>query len=220
MAGFPPRPTVSQGEVQLETTAPRQVSPGEPPNALAALLAACAAGERPAFAELYRASSAKLFGVALRILRRDDWAQDVIQDAYLTIWRRAADYRADRGSPMTWMITIVRNRALDRLRRERGDRSLDELTGSGLEPEDPAALAQVAAAGEGAGTRLVSCLGELDETARRCILAAYCEGYTHGELAAREGAALGTVKSWIRRGLIRLKACLDGAGPEAGETAR
>ena len=110
---------------------------------------------------------------------------------------------------MTWMITIVRNRALDRLRRDRGDRSLDLLQEGGLELEDPDALARVASAGDGAGTRLVSCLGEIDERARRCILAAYCEGYSHGELAEREAASLGTVKSWIRRGLIRLRACLD-----------
>ncbi|SME94934.1 RNA polymerase, sigma subunit, ECF family [Tistlia consotensis] len=197
------------------TAEPRQAespaggAPDSSTRVLAPLLAACAAGDRAAFATLYQASSAKLFGVALRILRRDDWARDVVQDAYLTIWRRAGDYRAERGTPMTWMIAIVRNRALDRLRRDRGERSLDELTEAGLEPDDPQALARVAAAGEGSGTRLVTCLGQLDARARRCILRAYCEGYTHSELAEREAAALGTVKSWIRRGLIQLKSCLE-----------
>lgn len=196
---------------------------GGPPDggaadSLDALLAGCAAGRRADFAALYRATGARLFGVALRILRDEARAADVVQGAFLAIWRRAGERDRPRRArqapplpPLTWMIAIARNRALDRLRRAPGERPLEALRRDGLEPEDPQALAWVASAGEGEGTRLVTCLGALDSQSRRCLLGAYCEALGRAELAEREEAPIGTVNSRLRRGLMGLRRCLDEA---------
>ena len=170
------------------------------------LLVAVAAGDRSAFAPLYQATSAKLFGVVLRILRNRQQAEEVLQEVYIRIWRRAADYRAEKGTPMTWMITIARNRSLDWRRRKQAEVPLDEQPGredwGGAGPRDWTAAHQDV-------LDLNRCLEELEEQQKDCILLAYCEGYTHQELAVRLDRPVGTVKSWIRRGQIRLKQCLD-----------
>jgi RNA polymerase sigma-70 factor (ECF subfamily) len=172
------------------------------------LLDAAARGDRQAFATLYARSSAKLFAVALRILKRRDRAEEVLQDAFLNIWNHAGDYRPERGAATTWMASIVRNRALDYLRRDRPQVSLDEAPGHeawtdpGLNP-----LEQTLENAE--ARRIKACLDELDEKPRQAILKAYYEGLTHEELATRLEAPLGTIKSWVRRGLLRLKGCLE-----------
>jgi RNA polymerase sigma-70 factor, ECF subfamily len=172
-------------------------------SALSDLLDGTVARDQRAFAELYAASSAKLFGVVLRILRDREQASEVLQEVYLRIWQRAADYRPDKGAPMTWMIAIARNGALDRRRGRRPELPLDAID----ELED---VANPVDGVIGARTKaLGQCLGELESRQRQSLLLAYAEGYTHAELAVRLACPLGTVKSLIRRGLLRLKDCLE-----------
>ena len=175
--------------------------------ALEALLAATADGDRAAFAALYRHASPQLLTLAVRILRRREMAEEVLQEAFISIWRHADDFRPEKGSPMAWMATIVRNRALDRRRRARPEVALDE-DASASQWADPAPdpLAQALISDE--ARRLGHCLDELEDGPRRAITLAYYDGYTHEELVARLDAPLGTIKSWIRRGLLRLKGCL------------
>jgi len=180
---------------------------GEP---LAALLAACARGDQAAFSRLYRATAPKLFGVAVRILRREDWAEDVLQDCYVRIWDHARDYRAGLAAPMTWMTSIVRNRCLDWLRRPRlevagGDDTLLEAAAS----ENPGPLEALERSGD-AGA-VARCLRALEARQRQAIVLAFQHGLTHAELAAHLREPLGTVKTWVRRGLQQLKRCLEGA---------
>ncbi len=176
---------------------------------LAVLLAACARRERPALAELYRLSSAKLFGVALRILRREDWAEDVLQECYLKIWNHAADYQAGLSAPMTWMGSIVRNRCLDWLRRPAFELSDEDGAVAESTPSDEEGpLARLERAGDAAG--IARCLQQLDAKQRQAIALAFYDGLSHSELAAHLREPLGTVKTWVRRGLLRLKACLEG----------
>ena len=175
---------------------------------LAELLRATSGGNRDAFRQLYGAVSAKLFGVALRILQRRELAEEVLQEVFVRIWAHAAEYQSAKGSPMTWMIAITRNQALDVRRRGRdrvrggeGD-LLEQVPASTPNPLD-----WTLASSE--SRTLERCLGELSEAQRDCIVMAYVEGYTQQELAARMDRPLGTIKSWVRRGLLQLKECLE-----------
>lgn len=184
------------------------MSPGQ--DALPALLAACARRDRAAFAALYRATSAKLYGVALRILRREDWAEEVLQECYVSIWAHAPDYRAALAAPMTWMTSIVRNRCLDSLRRP----SLETADADGSIAEqapspDPGPLEELERVKD--AQALGRCLGELEAQHRQAIALAFYDGLSHAEIARHLRAPLGTVKTWVRRGLLRLKGCLDAA---------
>lgn len=171
---------------------------------LPTLLLAVAEGDRAAFARFYERTSAKLFGVVLRILPERSLAEDAMQDAYAKIWRNAAGYDAQRGSPITWAATIARNVAIDLRRREHpAGRTRDEDfdfdamgNPSGISAEQLAALRV--------------CLDRLDADQRALILSAYLNGESRDELAARLGHPTGTIKSWLHRGLARLKGCLDG----------
>jgi RNA polymerase sigma-70 factor (ECF subfamily) len=178
------------------------------PARLALLLREAAAGNRAAFAELYDATAPQLFGVALRILRQRDRAEDVLQESFVAIWQRAGDYDAGKGAPMTWLVTILRHRAIDALRR--GQRQPERSA----EPEE-ALLALAAGPADSAdrGSDLMAlqrCLGEIGAQQRWAILMVYAYGLTQEEVASRSATPLGTVKSWIRRSLERLKRCLDG----------
>lgn len=174
---------------------------------LAELLPRIAGGDRGALRQLYQATSAKLFGVCLRILSDKDESEDVLQEVYLTIWRRADRFEAGRASVMAWVSTIARNRAIDRL-RARGPMAYAEPV-EDLEIADGAAGAEaLLAAGEDAEA-LGRCLSELDPRTEKVIRTAFFEGVTYEALAHRMDTPLGTVKSWIRRGLMKLKGCLE-----------
>ncbi len=162
-----------------------------------------------AFAELYRATSPKLFAIALRMLRASDLAEDALQSAYLLIWRKADRYRREKGSAMAWMAAIVRHSAIDVLRRRSADAPLTDAVELEAEaaPADNSDLQWLVIR---AGDRLRRCLGELQEEERRCILLAYYDGKSHGEIASAISRPLGTVKSWLRRGLLKLKDCVEG----------
>lgn len=166
-----------------------------------------AAGDRAALAEVYSATSAKLFGVCLRILPDRSEAEDALQEAYLTIWRNASRFDAARASPITWLVAVTRNRALDRLR---GRKALPlapiELA---AEVADPALGADRVAEDTQQGARLNLCLGALESGDTRLIRAAFFEGSSYSELAERASTPLGTVKSRIRRALLKLRECLS-----------
>lgn len=176
------------------------------PQWLNELLARCALGDRQAFEQLYRASSAQLFGLALRIVRQQDLASEVLQEAFVKIWQRAGDFRPDLARASTWMGTIVRNQAIDRLRRQAHQPSasepLEALVDEASGPEENTARARRDQA-------LHRCLDELEGEQHMAMRIAYFEGLTHEEVAARMDRPLGTVKSWLRRGLQRLKHCLE-----------
>lgn len=173
------------------------------------LLRAVAAGDRVAFGRLYDLAAPHLFPIALRILRRRDRAEEILQDAFVSIWRRAGDWSPERGSARTWLSSIVHHRAIDAIRREGRLVQLDEEA-HGEMPDDAPDAFDLASAGEDA-KRLAACLEGLEAQPRRAIRLAYWRGLSHEELAVELGAPMGTVKSWIRRGLQRLKTCLEGA---------
>jgi RNA polymerase sigma-70 factor (ECF subfamily) len=179
------------------------------PNArLAALLARCGLRDQRALAELYRATAPKLFGVALRILRREDWAEDVLQECYVNIWNHAADYAVQKSAPLTWMTSIVRNRCLDWLRRPRQETGGEEYEIAVETWHDGAAgpIEQLMAADDAAA--LARCLQQLEGRQRQSIMLAFFHGLSHSELAAHLQQPLGTVKTWVRRGMEKLKGCL------------
>ena len=179
---------------------------------LADLLARCALRDQRAFATLYRRSSAKLFAIAVRITRRRDWAEEVLQESFVNIWNSAIAYNAAKSAPMTWMTAIVRNRALDWLRRPREvelNQEHDELMAS-IPDESPGPeelLHKTMEAGA-----LKECMKGLTEEQQRGITLAFFYGLSHAELAQQMRKPLGTVKTWIRRGLDRLKTCLEAIG--------
>ncbi|HSV46478.1 MAG TPA: sigma-70 family RNA polymerase sigma factor [Ramlibacter sp.] len=160
---------------------------------------------------LYDMSSPKLYGVALRVVGNREWAEDVLQEAYLNIWRIADDYRAALSPPMAWMGVIVRSRALDFLRRRASERAdaaleLDEriaetVAGDGANPMDTSAASEQAWA-------LHECLRKLENRQREVLSLAYLRDLSHSELAEQLKLPLGTVKTWIRRGLEQLRGCM------------
>jgi RNA polymerase sigma-70 factor (ECF subfamily) len=177
-----------------------------PAQALEPLVARTAQGDRAAFGELYRATSAKLYGVALRILRREDWAEEVLQECYVSVWRHAPEYRPGLAAPMTWMTSIVRNRCLDWLRRPNPE-PLDDDALQAIESGNPGPLAVLEQGRDSAA--LARCLRGLEAKQRQAIALAFFDGLSHAELARHLREPLGTVKTWVRRGLARLRSCLE-----------
>nr|WP_306228952.1 sigma-70 family RNA polymerase sigma factor [Aurantimonas sp. CSK15Z-1] len=175
---------------------------------LVRLLRAVAAGDRAAHRALYDRTAAKLFGICLRILSDRQDSEDVLQDVYLTIWNKADRFDPAIASPITWLAAIARNRAIDR-RRALGSRVAGgELAEADTVPDQsPDALQRLESADE--TRRLRECLGTLDERARHSIAAAFFGGLTYEEVASRAAVPLGTMKSLIRRGLAKLKGCLE-----------
>ncbi len=175
---------------------------------IATALGRIPAGDRAALQTVYRLTSAKLFGVCLRILGERGEADDVLQEVYVTVWRRAADFDASRSSPMTWLIAIARNRSIDRLRASRQNRKMDPIDAA-AEIADTAGGADSALEGAQERSRLYGCLDRLASRERVALRGAFFDGNTYEDLAARMDVPLGTMKSWIRRALIKLKACLE-----------
>lgn len=179
------------------------------PATLAKWISAVGLGDRQAYRRLYDATAPKLFAVALRILRDESRAEDVLQDSFVNVWNGAAGYNASLSAPMTWMITIVRNRALDYIRRvDRRTVELDDDLAAVLE-SDQATPADSAMHAEDARA-VQRCLKRLDAGPRQAIAFAYFQGLTHSELAGALRVPIGTVKTWIRRGLEKMKRCLEG----------
>jgi RNA polymerase sigma-70 factor, ECF subfamily len=170
------------------------------------LLAAVAKGDQAAFGRLYEATRAKLYGVAMRILHRADLADEVMQDAYLKVWRNAGDFDPRLASPITWMVAIARNRAID-LIRKRTDVSLeDEPAAMDVAADTPNPLAQREISDD--LKRLLNCLGGLDDERRQMVLLAYYNGWSREQLAAKFEKPANTIKTWLRRSLIEVRECL------------
>jgi RNA polymerase sigma factor (sigma-70 family) len=175
---------------------------------LAAALVRAAGGDRAALRQIYQDTSAKLFGVCLRILNDRSEAEDVLQEVYVTVWRKAATFDPGRASPITWMVAIARNRAIDRLRATAMSRRTDPIEAAdAVSDPAPAAVERLELAQQ--HQRLAGCLEELEARHSAAIRAAFLDGTTYEELAARMSVPLGTMKSWIRRGLLKLRACLE-----------
>jgi RNA polymerase sigma-70 factor (ECF subfamily) len=172
---------------------------------LAPLLAAVARGDRAALRAVYERQSVRLFGVANAILRDRDTAADALQDAFVSIARRAGQFDASRGAPEAWLAAIVRHAALD-IARRRGRETPTDDPALGDQPVEAEAFDRVAASAE--GRRLRDCLAALEEKNRQGIVLAFVHGLSHAQVAAKLELPLGTVKAWIRRGLLRLRECL------------
>lgn len=176
-----------------------------------ATLIACAAGDRLAMRRLYEQEGARLLGVAMRIVRQRALAEDIVHDACVNIWTRAASFDAARGSARGWIYSVVRNLALNAVRDASRHVDVDEDTTQALEADmSVQAYQEVAQAFELNASlgRLQHCLAGLDPARRNCVLHAYVDGCSHGEIAERLGAPLGTVKAWIRRSLVSLRECM------------
>lgn len=172
------------------------------------MLVACGRGQARAFESLYDMTRARLFGLAVRMLKREDLAEEVLQDAFVAIWNSANRFDPQQSAAMTWMSRIVRNRCLDQLRRPMADdQELDEAILDTLADENPGPLALLAQSKDAA--RLARCMERLDSASRRSILMAFFEDLSHSELAKALAQPLGTVKARIRRGLMNLKSCLE-----------
>ncbi len=194
--------------IALHHNAPMQ---DEPDHLLMALIDRVAAREEAALKALSDQTSGKLYGLALRVTANREWAEDALQEAFLQVWKNAADYRASLSPPMAWLGLIVRSRALDQLRRHKAEREhltderdealADTLEGDSANPMDTSLASQQAWA-------LHQCLTRLENKQREVVSLAYLRDLSHGELAQQLKLPLGTVKSWIRRGLDQLRACM------------
>lgn len=173
---------------------------------LASLLGAIARGDRTALRKLYDRTAPRLLGISLRLLGNAAEAEEVVQDIFLTVWRKAGAFNAERASAMTWLSVLTRNRSLDRLRRRR--LGLADLAEAQAVPDDSPSAFDLAVGAEDA-KRLHHCLDQLDERARTMVRTAFLDGATYPELAARVGVPHGTMKSIIRRALMSLRKCLE-----------
>lgn len=170
------------------------------------LIGAVARGSEPALKRLYELQSRRLYGIALRIVHRPEVANDVLQDTFVQIWRNAAGFDPGRGTAEAWLTGIVRFRAIDAVRKSRREElSGDPTLGDSADFTDPAEAIDLKAA----GAALQRCLENLDASQRQCIVLAYVDGLSHAEIASRIRSPIGTVKSWLRRGLLSLRNCLD-----------
>jgi RNA polymerase sigma factor, sigma-70 family len=173
---------------------------------LAALLARTALGDRAAFAELYADTRSQLFAVSLRIVREPGLAEEVLQDSFVNIWSHAARYAQAKSAPTTWMTAIVRNRSLDVVRRTREEPDIDDQLSANLVDESATPARDAERRAEAHTLR--ECMRELEPEQRQSIALAFDHGLSHSELAQHLRRPLGTVKTHIRRGLLRLRECL------------
>jgi RNA polymerase sigma-70 factor, ECF subfamily len=175
---------------------------------LVAAINRVAGGDRAALRLVYSETSSKLFGVCLRILGDRSEAEDVLQDVYLTVWRKAASFDDAVASPITWLVAIARNRSIDRLRSSARSRAHAPIEVAAEVPDEGLSALERLEIGEDQA-RLKDCLQELEERQSAAIRSAFLDGFTYEELAERNRVPLGTMKSWIRRGLLKLRACLE-----------
>jgi len=173
---------------------------------IAGLLSRCALRDRQAFAALYGRTSAKLFGVTLRILKDRSEAEEALQEVYVKIWQRADRYVAGGYSPISWLVAIARNHSLDILR---GRKPRSEDIDVAVEIADAAPTPEQAAADAGERSRIDACLDELDSDKAAAVRGAYLDGYSYEELATRYSVPLNTMRTWLRRSLLKLRDCLS-----------
>ena len=183
----------------------------QPDDILIALIDRIARRDETALKALYDLASSKLYGLSLRVVGKHEWAEDVLQETFLQIWRSAGDYRASLSPPMAWLGLIVRSRSLDALRRRTAERAhltdeiddvmADTMAGDSPNPMDVSLASQQAWA-------LHQCLGQLENRQREVVSLAYLRDLSHSELAEQLKLPLGTVKTWIRRGLEQLRTCM------------
>ena len=177
---------------------------------LATLIAAVAQSDEAAFAELYDLTKRKLYGIALTILRRRDLAEDVVQEAYVRVWRHAARFDAARGTPITWMATIARNLAIDVKRNPMTEAATDDAQLIVIPFNGRSALDEIEASDD--QRRLAAVLRTLDPMKRRLVIAAYVHGESREQLSARFGAPVNTIKTWLRRAVLEIRAGLEAEG--------
>ncbi len=170
------------------------------------LLLATAQGDQKAFVRLYDLTSAKLFGVCLRILKEKSASEDAVQEIYIKVWQNAPRYQVNGLSPMTWLITIARNHAIDRLRRAR--QRAEPMEAADL-VADPTPGPEAAAVASGERARINDCLETLTPPRGQAVRAAYLNGDSYAELAERFDVPLNTMRTWLRRSLIALRKCLE-----------
>lgn len=180
---------------------------------LVQLLGRAADGDAAAFRDFYDRTSAKLFGIILRILPDRGEAEDVLQEVYVTIWRKAAEFDSTRASPVTWAATIARNRSIDRL-RARASRPAAPLE-TAHDVADAAPMADALIDTMRGAASVHAALAALEPRQAAAIRSCYFEGLTYEALAEREGVPVGTLKSWVRRGILRMRAAMAEAGATA-----
>ena len=176
------------------------------PEEISRLLASVALHDRSAFDTLYQHTSAKLFGVVLRLLKNGAEAEDALQEIYVKVWQRADQYAVSRASAMSWLIAIARNHAIDRLRTRRATyEELDEANAVADETPGPEALAEAG----GERKRIEICMQRLEDRVANAVRGAYLDGYSYQELADRHAVPLNTMRTWLRRSLLKLRKCLE-----------
>ncbi len=184
----------------------RPALPGDPiETETTRLLRSCAQGDRASFRRLYDLQSPRLYGLALRLLQQPALASDAVHDAFVQVWQRSARFDPSRNAGEAWLSSLLRYRAIDILRR----RSREQYGSERLEEADSSPDAFDQLAGRAEGEALHRCLEELEEAQRRAVVLAFLDGLSHVELASRLRSPLGTVKSWVRRGLLGLRRCLE-----------
>ena len=187
------------------------MKPESPDSQLIALLDRIALADESALKELYALTSSKLYGLAVRVVTNREWAEDVLQEAYLNIWKIAGSYKASLSPPMAWMGLLVRSRGLDFLRRRASDRAdrvqeLDDVISDTVAGDSPNPMDTTQASEQ--AWALHQCLSQLENKQREVVSLAYLRDLSHSELAEQLKLPLGTVKTWIRRGLEQLRGCM------------
>ncbi len=170
------------------------------------LLASVAKGDEAAFERLYEATRAKLFGVVLRILRRQDLAEEVVQEAYIKIWNSAGQFNPALASPITWMVSIARNRAIDVVRKRSEVSIEDESAAMQVASDTPDPLARREMTEE--LKRILECVGQLDPARQKLVLLAYYNGWSREQLSEKFNTPVNTFKTWLRRIMIDIRECL------------
>jgi RNA polymerase sigma-70 factor (ECF subfamily) len=176
------------------------------PQHISKLILRTALKDRAAFDELYRHTSAKLFGVCLRVLNDRPEAEEALQEVYIKVWTKADRYAASELSPISWLVAIARNHAIDRIRTRRA--ATTDLDAA-LDIADPLPGPEARALEQGESRRLAGCLDELDADRAAAVRGAYLRGDSYAELAERFGVPLNTMRTWLRRSLLKLRECLE-----------